>query len=57
MCNNNNFITLILILGFSILIFYQSLITLIIPLRVNILLLIVEFSILLFLLFKLLWPR
>jgi len=57
-CNNNKnpFFTLILIFCLSILIFYQIIITLILPLRFNIIVLLVECFLLFFLLFRLLWP-
>ncbi len=60
MCPNNkhnhSFLTLIGILCLSILIFYQIIITLILPLRFNILVLLIECFLLFFLLFRLLWP-
>ena len=46
MCNNRpripNFFTILAIIGVSILIFYQTLITLILPLRFNIFILLIE---------------
>ncbi len=60
MCNNRpripNFFTILAIIGLSILIFYQTLITLILPLRFNIFILLIEVSILFFLLFRIIWP-
>lgn len=52
----NSFLILISIACLCILIFYQTIITLIIPLRFNIIVLLIECMILFFLLFKLLWP-
>lgn len=60
MCNNRpripNFFTILAIIGLSVLIFYQTLITLILPLRFNIFILLIEVSILFFLLFRIIWP-
>lgn len=63
-CNNccgNNFggglFTIFAILTLSVLIFYQTIITLILPFRFNIFILLVEVSILFFLLFRIIWPR
>ena len=60
MCNNRpripNFFTILAIIGLSILIFYQTLITVILPLRFNIFILLIEVSILFFLLFRIIWP-
>lgn len=52
----HSFLILISLLAISILIFYQIIITLILPLRFNIIVLLVESLIFFFLLFKLLWP-
>ena len=52
----HSFFILIAILCICILIFYQIIITLILPLRFNIIVLLIETGILFFLLFKLLWP-
>ena len=52
----NSFLTLIFIFCLSILIFYQIIITLVLPLRFNIIILLIETFILFFLLFRLLWP-
>jgi len=56
MCRKNPFFTLLLIFCLCILIFYQVIITLILPLRFNIVILLIECFLLFFLLFKLLWP-
>ena len=60
MCNKGpripGFFTVLAILGLSILIFYQTLITLILPFRWNIFLLLIEVCLLFFLLFKIIWP-
>lgn len=62
MCPNNRgcgngFFTIFAIFGLSILIFYQVIITLILPLRFNIFILLIEVSILFFLLFRIVWPH
>ena len=44
------------IIGLLILIFYQVLITLILPLRFNIFILLIEVALLLFFLFRIIWP-
>lgn len=51
------FFTILLILALSVLIFYQIIITLILPLRFNIFVLLIEVSILFFLLFRIVWPH
>lgn len=60
MCNNNHnrfsFFTVIAILCLSVLIFYQVLITLILPLRFNIFILLIEVVLLFILLFRIVWP-
>ena len=53
---NGSFFTVLAILGLSILIFYQVIITLILPLRFNIFILLIEISLLLFLLYRIVWP-
>lgn len=50
------FLTLIGLICISVLIFYQIIITLILPLRFNIFILMVEVFILFIMLFRLLWP-
>lgn len=61
MCPNRNFggsfITILAIFGLSILIFYQVIITLILPIRFNIFILLIEVSLLFFLLFRIIYPR
>ena len=49
--------TIFAILALSILIFYQVIITLILPLRFNIFILLIEVSLLFFLLFRIIYPR
>lgn len=49
--------TILAILALSILIFYQVIITLILPLRFNIFILLIEVSLLFFLLFRIIYPR
>ena len=44
------------ILALSVLIFYQVLITLIVPLRFNIFILLIEVALLFFFLFRIVWP-
>lgn len=56
MCPRHSFLLLITILALSVLIFYQVIITLILPLRFNIIVLLIELALLFFCLFKLLWP-
>lgn len=60
MCNNRpripGFFTILAIMALSILIFYQTIITLILPFRWNIFLLLIEVSLLFFLLFRIIWP-
>lgn len=59
-CNNNNrgggIFTILAIFALCILIFYQLIITLILPLRFNIFILLLESFILLFLLYRVIWP-
>ena len=52
----HSFALLIGIICVSVLIFYQAIITLILPLRFNVIILLIETFILFFLLFRLLWP-
>jgi len=60
MCNNrgffNGFFSFITVLILAGLIFYQTLITLILPFRFNIFILLVEICLLGFILFKIIWP-
>ena len=49
--------TILAILALSVLIFYQVIITLILPLRFNIFILLIEVSLLFFLLFRIIYPR
>ena len=51
------FFTILAIFGLSILIFYQVLITLILPIRFNLFVLLIEISLLFFLLFRIIYPR
>ncbi len=59
-CNRPNrgggFFTVLAILILSVLIFYQVIITLILPFRFNIFILMLEILILLFLLYRIVWP-
>lgn len=61
MCPNRNwggsFFTILAIFALSILIFYQVLITLILPLRFNIFILLIEVFLLFFLLFRIIYPK
>lgn len=51
------FFTILAIFALLILIFYQVLITLILPLRFNIFILLIEVGLLFFLLFRIIYPR
>lgn len=62
-CNNCNrpprgggIFTVLLIFLLSVLIFYQVIITLILPLRFNLFILLIEVFLLFFLLFRVIWP-
>ncbi len=59
-CNPHNhgggIFTILGIFALSILIFYQILLTLILPFRFNIFILLIEISLLLFLLYRIVWP-
>ena len=56
-CNRGGgLFTVLAIFGLSILIFYQVLLTLILPFRFNIFILLIEIFILLFLLYRIVWP-
>lgn len=56
-CNHGgSFFTVLAILFLGVLIFYQLIITLIFPFRFNIFILLVEITILLFLLYRIVWP-
>lgn len=61
MCPNRNFgggiFTILAIFALCILIFYQIIITLILPLRFNIFILLIETFLLFFLLFRIIYPR
>lgn len=61
MCPNRNFgggfFTILAIFALSILIFYQIIITLILPLRFNIFILLIETFLLFFLLFRIIYPH
>lgn len=60
MCPNKRpgggIIAIIGILILSCLIFYQIIITLFLPLRINLFILLVEISVLFFLFFRIIWP-
>ena len=60
MCNNRGFFggffSIITVLILSGLIFYQTIITFILPLRFNIFILLVEICLLVFVLCKIIWP-
>ncbi len=51
------FFTVIAIFALSILIFYQIIITLILPLRFNLFILLIEVFLLFYLLFRIMYPR
>lgn len=61
MCPNRNFggglFAVLAIFALSILIFYQVLITLILPIRFNIFILLIEVSLLFYFLFRIIYPR
>lgn len=61
MCPNRNFgggfITVLAIFALSILIFYQIIITIILPLRFNLFILLIETFLLFYLLFRIIYPR
>lgn len=54
--NRGSIFTVFGILALSVLIFYQIILTLIIPLRFNIFILLIEITLLLFLLYRIVWP-
>jgi len=60
MCNNNGFFkgifSIFTVIILSCLIFYQTIITLILPFRFNIFILLIEVALLFFILFKILFP-
>ncbi|MBQ3021084.1 MAG: hypothetical protein IJD92_02525 [Bacilli bacterium] len=60
MCNNkgffHGFFSIITVLILSCLIFYQTIITLILPFRFNIFILLIEVFLLFFVLYKIIWP-
>jgi len=60
MCPNRNFgggfFTVIAIFCLSILIFYQVIITLILPLRFNLFILLIEITLLFYLFFRIIYP-
>lgn len=55
--HGGGFFTIIAIFALCILIFYQLIITLILPLRFNIFILLLELFILTFLLYRVVWPH
>lgn len=61
MCNNRGFFggffSIITVLILSGLIFYQSIITFILPFRFNIFILCIEIFLLVFVLYKIIWPH
>ncbi len=56
MKHRNSFLLFLIIICLCVLIFYQALITLILPLRFNVTILLIECFLLFFFLFRLLWP-
>lgn len=54
--NNGGIFSVFAIIALSILIFYQVLITLILPLRFNIFILLIEVALLFFFLYRIVWP-
>ena len=55
-CRGNGFFTVLGIFILLCLIFYQVIITLIIPLRFNIFILFIEVILLIFLIYRIIWP-
>ncbi len=53
---HNSFFNVLAVFILGVLIFYQVIITLILPLRFNIFILLIEFSLLLFFLYRIVWP-
>ena len=53
---HNSFFNVFAVFILGVLIFYQVIITLILPLRFNIFILLIEFSLLLFFLYRIVWP-
>ena len=53
---HNSFLNVLAVFILGVLIFYQVIITLILPLRFNIFILLVEFLLLLFFLYRIVWP-
>ncbi|MGYP000622924929 len=53
---HNSFFNVLAVFILGVLIFYQVIITLILPLRFNIFILLVEFLLLLFFLYRIVWP-
>ena len=51
------FFTILALFGLAILIFYQVIITLILPIRFNLFVLLIEISLLFFLLFRIIYPH
>jgi hypothetical protein len=55
-CRGNGFFTILGIFILLFLIFYQVIITLIIPLRFNLFILFIEVLLLIFLIYRVIWP-
>lgn len=55
-CGGGGFFSVLAILILSILIFYQIILTLILPFRFNIFILFIEIALLLFFLYRIVWP-
>lgn len=53
---NGGFFSVLAVLCLSVLIFYQIIITLILPLRFNIFVLLIEVALLFFFLYRIVWP-
>ena len=53
---NGGFFSVLAVLALSVLIFYQIIITLILPLRFNIFVLLIEVALLFFFLYRIVWP-
>lgn len=55
-CGGGGIFSVFAILALSVLIFYQVIITLILPLRFNIFILLIEVGLLFFFLYRIVWP-
>ncbi len=55
-CGGGGFFSVLAILVLCVLIFYQIILTLILPFRFNIFILLIEISLLIFFLYRIIWP-